>query len=245
MSKFTEDTFADTDTTTIEAHTPTGAAAAGTWDELSGAGSNAMIFGNAFYVAGGPLYPTVANSTTPPSANYAVGQSVRVFGSMATMYPGLIGRLVDVSNFYRAYYDGANSQWVVDRVVAGSGATIGTSAATLSTGTYAMRFVLNGTTLTLQVNGISVISGSDSTFASAGKTGFIGYSTAGPANFDIDSWYADDDVSLGGGGGGAPAGNNSNLLLLGISGLVVVAPAMWRQRRMNQIAADRDRRRRH
>jgi hypothetical protein len=130
-------------------------------------------------------------STTPASANYAVIADVVVrsmpTGSVDAV--GVVGRQ-DTSNvngtYYLARYYVDSTQWTLDKIDNGTQTNLGTYSQTLSAGDRRrLRLEMNGSTISLYVDGILRITATDSTISAAGKAGArlgTGGSTNTPTN---------------------------------------------------------------
>ena len=171
------DTCTDTDGDDIDtAHTPnTGTS----WTEFFTAGSGQLaIYGNACTEEAGPAAATAAYYTadaTYSTANYSVSATLGTWTSTAaSRMMGLIGRWQDASNFYLAWIeDSAGTNDIrIYKVVAGAATKLSSTEDTNPVATDVFKFILNGSSLSLQKNGADVITAiTDTTFSTAGKAG--------------------------------------------------------------------------
>lgn len=105
-------------------------------------------------------------------------------------------RFVDSNNYYGFGYDNGNGWWELFKVVSGSFTRIGHATATLTvSSTYAVLGSAIGTTLTVQVGGVTQIGPStDSGVSSAGHCGLYSASNRGVNGYQLDNWVAADST---------------------------------------------------
>jgi uncharacterized repeat protein (TIGR01451 family) len=187
----TGDEFTDTTGTELSSHT---GAVGASWTEVASQARTAVIT-NADRIrketgTGGAQYYA---SSTPPSANYRVESDVYVASLLAADATAVVGRQ-DISGtgqtFYMARYVRDSNRWELAKVVNGTFTLIGTGSCcgagfynqTLVTGsTYRMGLQMNGTAISLLVDGVARITATDSSISAAGRGGIrpgTGSSTA-------------------------------------------------------------------
>jgi len=159
---FVSDSFTDTDTTDLTAHTgETGA----TWSKVTGV---IKIMSNRAKGDSGVESAYVA-SGSPATAEYDVQGNITEITTVD--HVGLIARAqVGATTYYRAYYDNSASQYAIDKVVTGTVTNLGTYA-TSSTGTVTIKFEVRDATKKLFVGGVERISTNDNAITGAGKAG--------------------------------------------------------------------------
>jgi len=114
-------------------------------------------------------------SGVPASADYLVEADVYVTSLVADDAIGLVGRL-DVGSgttYYLARYLVQTSAWQILRVSGGVGTAVGTQyLQTLTAGTsYRLGLHMSGSTISLTVNGVTRVTGTDATITAAGSAG--------------------------------------------------------------------------
>lgn len=189
----TDDSFTDTAGTTLAAHT---GATGASWTALASQTSSAVITptgrlrkGNA---AGFSQYHT---SGVPASANYLVEADVYVASLVTDDAVGLVGRL-DVSTgttYFLARYLVQTSAWQILRVSGGVGTQVGTQyVQTLTAGsTYRLGLQMSGSTITLTVNGVARVTGTDATITATGRAGVRSGLVGGAALTDTTGLHID------------------------------------------------------
>ena len=171
------DTCTDTDGDNIDtAHTPdTGTG----WTEyLTDGVGQLATYSNACTEETGPSLTRYAYYTadaTYSTANYSVSATLGTWTSTAAgRMMGLIGRWQDANNYYLAWIeDSAGTNDIrIYKVVAGVSTQISSTEDTNPTGGDVFKFILNGSSLSLQKNGGNVISPiTDTAHSAAGKAG--------------------------------------------------------------------------
>jgi uncharacterized repeat protein (TIGR01451 family) len=128
-------------------------------------------------------------SGVPPSADYLVEGEVRGASGLATDALGVVGRQ-DVSGtgqtYYAARYMVDTGRWELAKFVSGTSTLIGTGTGTgyytqnISVGvSYRVGLRMNGTSISLLVDGVTRITATDSSISAAGRGGVrLGTSTS-------------------------------------------------------------------
>ena len=140
-----------------------------------GSSSSTMIFTAANRVrknsTGTAIYYTGA---APSSANYSVEADIYYASSISGQESGVIGRASTSANtYYVARYDQSVGAWNLAKYVNGTPTTLGTNyTQTLTAGaTYRLTLTMNGSTISLSVDGVQRISATDTSISSAGRGG--------------------------------------------------------------------------
>lgn len=162
------DTFTGTAGTTLTAHT---AAVSTPWTIV--AGTNPVLTSANRLRRAGTGWALVAATTAPASADYSVQADVVVQSLVAADGMGVAGRLDTTStSYYSARYRTSDNTWRLMRTIGGTDTTLGSAAATLTPGsTYRLRLDMTGSALALSVNGIGLITATDSTITATGRAG--------------------------------------------------------------------------
>lgn len=154
--------------TALNAYTPeTG----GSFAYLNSTGTVLSASGQLRGDASSTMLATV--STVPASANYSVRADVSYATSTSDTLMGVMGRVLDVSNYYSAFYEAIAGTFTLAKNVAGTPTILG-SAYTDVFGIGVVRTVelrMVGTSIKVFINGISRISVVDSSLTLAGKAG--------------------------------------------------------------------------
>jgi hypothetical protein len=161
---FASDLFTDANGTTLQSHTPTGG---GTWTK---------------------------HSATPPAADYDVACDVLLISATTTNGAGPAGRMDAAANTcYFARYNSNTGGWELFKLVAGVATQLGstvTQSLTLAQ-RYRATLSLRGTTISLAVDGVTIISVTDSAISAAGAVGLrINGLTAASTGVQLDTWQA-------------------------------------------------------
>ncbi|GAA4731986.1 hypothetical protein GCM10023350_14200 [Nocardioides endophyticus] len=124
---------------------------------------------------GQSLYSASAQPATP---NYTVEADVYVRSNLAGDMAGVVGRM-DPSNangtYYLVRYEQSGQKWVLYKRVNGSFDWLGESAtqALTSLTTYRLALDMSGTTIRVLVDGVQLISATDSAISAAGRGGVL------------------------------------------------------------------------
>ena len=197
MSSFANDAFTDAAGTALPSHTPD---SGGSWTRHPSYAGTAVIGGSAAAnalrsnVTAPSLTPSVYyHSAVPAGADYDVVADVKA-NAYSSQTAGVVARLDTTANtFYGARYNGALDGWELYKCVAGSLTSLGSSVSSpLAGGTRTLRLSLLGTSLSVWVDGASVIARTDATIAAAGRAGvwFVGPGSDAHS-LDLDNWSAD------------------------------------------------------
>jgi len=173
-SSISLDSFTGTTGTALGSHTGELGA---TWSVTTTGTASAQIDTNTVSRTGtlGSFY--AYTSTTPSTANYAVEADLIVRSNLAGDDTGVIGRVdTSTNSFYLARWQQANLTWNIVKYVNGVYTNLKTSAvqSALTVGeSYRLKLDMNGTTLTLYVNGAQLATVADSSLGSAGHAGIM------------------------------------------------------------------------
>ncbi len=172
MSNFLSDTLVAADNTFLEQHN------FGQPDQWNvGGGFSIKFISNRLYATGNTTY--YYNSETPPSPDYVVTAVLHVIDGAACSVR-ITGRHL-ATTWYEFGYDTATGKWTLAKLVSGGGPTnIGTPlTASLTNGTdYTIALEMTGTSIAGKVNGVTVVSGTDSAISAANACGMIFWTAA-------------------------------------------------------------------
>lgn len=169
------DTFTGADGTLLTAHVgETGAA----WALASGAVSAPTIQANR-------VRPTAGvgiwfASGQPPSPNYWIEAQIDFLSADPNDNVQLIGRLTNPDTYYMGGYAQASGGWFIIKSVSGTLTQLGALYADTFTSARVVRLDMRGSTVTLLVNGVPVIAGSDLQISAPGLTGIRYGAAVGP-----------------------------------------------------------------
>jgi lysophospholipase L1-like esterase len=191
---FTSDSFTDPDGTIITNHTGEKGAS---WLPQSGytpATPNGIKSGRMWSPTSTGVYRVAADSVGISSPNYYVEVVLTRVSVLAGDNVGIIGRAQTAANtLYFARYNDTAGGWQLFKTVAGSSTQLGSTIAdTFSAGTEkTLRLTMNGTTISVQVGGATIISVTDSAIASAGRPGCrFGFAQSDTTGIHIQSLTA-------------------------------------------------------
>jgi hypothetical protein len=167
------DSFTDAAATALTAHTGEIGA---TWTTAGGVTEQISSENRARRNGGG--YSLMYASATPASANYSVEADLYVKSNLTGDMDGVVGRLnTATTSYYIARWQRANTSWNIleytNGFLTGTVARV-TGQPLLTVGdNYHLELEMVGTTLTLYVNGVFIVSGTDATLSLAGKAGIM------------------------------------------------------------------------
>jgi concanavalin A-like lectin/glucanase superfamily protein len=197
VDEISADDFTDTAGTELSSHT---GALGASWTAATDQTSSAVISpAGRLRKSAGAGYSQYVASGVPSSANYLVEADVYVASIQADDSVALIGRADAAgTTYYMARYITSSGVWQLLEVTAGTGATIGTPtqvARTLTVGaSYRVGLQMNGSTISLIVDGVTIITGTDaSPIAAAGRAGLRnGLTTGAGTGSDTAGLHLDD-----------------------------------------------------
>lgn len=124
------------------------------------------------------VYATAATSIyqasgVPDTANYYVEADLVFRSTLAGDGVAVAGRMAAAANtFYWAGWSQSSGGWRLFKTVAGTNTQLGsTSSDTFSSGTKKVRLTMNGSTISMSVNGVEVVSVTDTAITAAGRAG--------------------------------------------------------------------------
>ena len=170
------DTFTGTSGATLQSHTGEIGA---TWAKHAISATDAVITPNGrIRKSGNTSGALYYSSAVPTSADYTVEADVFVASILNNDQIGLVGRLDPTGNgtFYATYYDESTQKWSLVRVINGAPTVIQTQAsgaALTANTTYRVGLSMTGSTIRLLINGVQLLSGTDTTITAAGRGGFV------------------------------------------------------------------------
>lgn len=223
MATFVSDTFTDTADTTLASHTgETGA----TWTASPNATTPFLVTDANRIRTSVSTRVEYRSSGTPASAEYDVQATIRQLSSDAGQYLGVLGRLVTANDdSYAAVYSKPDGVWLLYKRVGGAFTSLGTSAATLTTGVdYVIKLEIRNATKKLFVDGVERVSSADNALTAAGFAGVvgIGFAASNTTGMHLDTFTADDPA-----GGATPSPAAGTLALTGtgsILGFAILMP---------------------
>jgi len=183
VTDFLTDSFTASDGTALESHTPD---VGSTWTTQNDTGILHITtdqLWNSFGASDVGLNPA-----TPASADYDVECIIGAPNAGCGWFGGVAGRMVGFGQWYGAGWDSSSSLWTLYLANSGLG-TLGTSGSSPLTTTRDLLLHMSGSTIELWVDGVPLISVSDSTFPSAGNAGVFGFYGCG-SNYYLDSLRA-------------------------------------------------------
>jgi len=170
MSKFALDEFLGTNGANLNARNGEIGA---NWSKVSGSAGNFLIQGNRIYCSSSPAFYTA--SGVPASADYEVRGEFHCLSVAASKDLEIRGRVTAADTFYTLVLEttGAGAtNWKLLKVVAGAVTTLGTYAQTLSAGNlYQAVLRMIGSTITVLVDGVAIITVTDTAITGAGGVG--------------------------------------------------------------------------
>jgi hypothetical protein len=165
MSDFLIDTFTESSTTDLSAHTPD---VGGAWAPVTGLSSPISVLSTG-YATGSTS--AARNAAAPPSADYSVTVICRV--GATGQFVGPIARAsASAQTFYQAYID--SGFLYVAKYVAGNWGLLGSAAFSMAVNTdYAVTITVSGTSISASVGATTAGPFTDSSITDAGFAGFI------------------------------------------------------------------------
>lgn len=168
------------------------------WVRASGIGSHQLFINAAelLYITG----VTSGNGTyyigaSPGSSDYEVSTNVVFLGPLSTSGPslGVIGRFLTASpnTFYFAMYQSSTDTWRLTKFVSGTATLLGAVAAGAVAGTSRrLSLRMLGSSLSVLVDGVAVITTTDTSITSAGAAGVRFNPFAAPDVIALDNFAA-------------------------------------------------------
>jgi hypothetical protein len=188
---FVTDTFTGTTGTNLEAHT---ADTGGAW-AVQGTNTTAFfkIDTNHAYCAVSGDFSVYYVAATPADANYSVHATVTINAGTSTG-GGVAGRIDTAtgSGYYVYYAGGAPGAWRLSKFDGATETSLGTFAGDVPTTPRVAKLRMNGSTISLDIDGVQRISASDSTYTATGKAGLIGTFFDNSTDRFIDNFGAND-----------------------------------------------------
>lgn len=174
------DHFTDTDSVPIDSHT---ADSGHSWTKV---GSSTMAINTNHAVAtasGNPGF--YYSSYSPPDGDYTVKASV-VVANTSNVSPAVAGRIsTSGETGYFAYW--TNGSWTLFKTVSGTRTQLGAYAGYVPTTAKVVSLAMTGTTINVDVEGVNVISVTDSSI-STGRAGVGAYYADTTTSKYIDDW---------------------------------------------------------
>ena len=188
MTVFVSDTMSDTNGTLLSAHTPdTG----GTWVKRSGTG-DFEIQSNQARITASDTFVYYTNAATPGNAEYDVTSDWVVASNESTTI-GLLGRLIDSSNFYHVFYKDLTNTYTLRKKVSGSFTILDTLIESLSVATHAAKLEIRDASKKLYIDTIEKLTSADDVLTDAGNAGVHMQNLSGAVtSIEHDNFVADD-----------------------------------------------------
>lgn len=165
------DTFTGVDGTALESHTPD---VGGVWTKHTASGAGSLVLDtNRLRNATDAVTRIYYLTTDPRSADYDVEATVVNLSANAST-TGVLGRVDTATNtYYYARYATSGGAWQIFRFISGANTQIGSDFNQIITvgQSAVLTLRMRGATISLLVNGISVISGTDATITAKGFAG--------------------------------------------------------------------------
>ncbi|NNH67839.1 SGNH/GDSL hydrolase family protein [Rhizobium laguerreae] len=191
---FTSDDFVDTDGTIITNHTGEKGASWLPQNGYTPATPNGIKNGRMWSPTATGVYRVAADSVGISSANYYVEAVLTRVSVLAGDNVGIIGRAQTSANtLYFARYNDTAGGWQLFKTVAGSSTQLGSTIADTfaAAAQKTLRLTMNGTTISVQVGGATIISVTDSAIASAGRPGCrFGFAQSDTTGIHLESLTA-------------------------------------------------------
>lgn len=186
------DTFTDSAGTSLSSHVPdTG----GAWVLDSALPGNAVITVNQRLRQDDATGCVWTVDVVPPTPHYTVSCRIYAYSLLNFEFgTGVAARWQGSGNGYVAYYNAKVKTWNLGVVVNGVITQIGDPySQTISLGTnYVLALSVNGTGISLSVDGVTLISGTDSTYTTAGFAGIYFGVESGSISTDSTGVHLDD-----------------------------------------------------
>jgi len=167
---FLFDSFTDADNTVITAHTPE---VGGSWVVQPGTApptANLITSNRLRADANSGIYQAAG---TPPTADYYVEARLRRMGTGSARV-GVAGRMSTSANtFYFAHWSSVATGWQLFKTVAGTSTQLGsTSSAAFNVGDeHTVRLTMDGSTIAMSVDGVELVSVTDTAITADGRAG--------------------------------------------------------------------------
>ena len=198
MAQIGSDQFTGTPGDSLSAYNPN-------WVQVTGTSG---VF--AISADGGRTHMTSAGGTgayfradlVAPSADYSVSAEI-TFGTLPSGPAcGIIGRVSPEANTqYSARFvstSGGSGTWQLQRIIAGSAATIGSLSGVVSSGIpYTLRLEMIGAAIKVYLDDELIISATDSSITEPGRPGVRGLNALS-SRFTLDNFIVDDGITTGG-----------------------------------------------
>jgi hypothetical protein len=198
MSTYVSDTFTGTDGTAIASHTPD---VGGAWS-----GSGVTLLSNQVVSGAFAGSFSLLNATLTSTADYEVSIDVHFAGTTPSTgaaqgsdVMGAHARDDGSFDYYEASYDSSLKSWGLWKVLSGTYTRLGSAFAMTytQTQTHTVKLRVQGTTITMFVDGTSQVSVTDASISAKGKVGFVCFDNDGSLCLQGDNFLAA-DISAGG-----------------------------------------------
>ncbi|MEO5900409.1 MAG: putative Ig domain-containing protein, partial [Ilumatobacteraceae bacterium] len=203
-----------------------------TWTKAGVSNADAVLTsGGRIRKSGASTIALYGASAVPAGANYAVEADVYVASALTNDVIGVVGRFDSSLTFYAAVYDLPTKTWTIEKVVNGSQSPMNRTAVTpLTVGaTYRLTLDMNGSTISLLVNGVQQVSIVDATITAAGRGGVVlgggttNTTTSDSTGMQLDNFRVWRATSTIADGQGVNNGTYSNGPTLGMAGALTAS----------------------
>jgi hypothetical protein len=185
------DTFTDNAGTDITAHTPD---TRGVWI------GDSFLIGDAVITNNDRLRQNSSNSSVytinvnPPTPNYSVSCTIYAYSFLGNEFgTGIVARWQGNGNGYAAWYSPKSRQWALSVFSGGIGQGGGVYAQTINRNqNYTLSLIVSGSSVSLAVNAVTLISINDGTYPSAGRAGVYFGAETGSISTDTTGVHLDD-----------------------------------------------------
>lgn len=184
------DDFTDTNAKTLETHTASGG---GTWLNKAGLGAgSATIDANRVHNTNDAGLHVYLHSWVPANPDYTVEADLVMLSDNDLSQAGVAARIASPANtLYSFHYRTDANVWRMEQIVGGAAAVVlGQVSQVLTVGqVYRIGVDVRGTAISGFVNGVKIISATDTAIPAAGFGGirFLGAAAAG-IGLHLDNW---------------------------------------------------------
>ncbi len=167
MTVFVSDTFTDSDSTELSAHTPDVGDA---WVKRTG--TNTYEISSNTLVASGSGLARYSNSAVPAGNEYDI--TVDWTYSAGAPSFGVVGRYVDENNFYYSYHGKSNGTYHLYKIVSGVWTELDTLVEAYPGGANEYKLEVRDATKKVYIASVEKLTSGDNTLTSVGMAGITG-----------------------------------------------------------------------
>ena len=187
-----QDNFTGNHTDPMSGRTASGG---GTWTEHTSYASGDAIITEDNRVRNTASPACFYHSGTPATADYDVSLGIVMKSDNNSSNVGPAGRIdVAANTMWTGGYTTSGNIWFINKIVAGVGGTPVSVGATLNVDQeYTCKLEMRGSTIKLYVDGVEILSTTDTDVAAAGKAGIRGQgTTTNTVGLHVDNFLAQD-----------------------------------------------------